>query len=106
MGSAGGLTSEQIREVDRFEESPHFTADERTVLRLGDALTSTPARVPDDLYADALALLGERGLVELTSAIAWENYRARFNRAFEVESEGFCLLPDRDQRAGLVGDGS
>jgi alkylhydroperoxidase family enzyme len=37
-------------------------------------------------------------MVELTSAIAWENYRARFNHAFGIESEGFsegafCPLP-------------
>ena len=42
----------------------------------------------------------ERQLVELTSAIAWENYRARFDHAFGIESEGFykgalCLLPAR-----------
>jgi hypothetical protein len=39
-------------------------------------------------------------LVELTSAIAWENFRARFNRAFAVEAEGFaecgvCAVPTR-----------
>ncbi len=37
-------------------------------------------------------------LVELTNAIAWENYRARFNRVFECESENYsdgavCLTP-------------
>lgn len=36
---------------------------------------------------------------ELTSAIAWENYRARNNHALGVESEGFskgafCPLPE------------
>jgi hypothetical protein len=28
-------------------------------------------------------------MVELTSAIAWENFRARFNRGFGIEAEGF-----------------
>ena len=37
-------------------------------------------------------------MVELTSAIAWENYRARFDHAFGVEAEGFsggavCAVP-------------
>ncbi len=31
--------------------------------------------------------LTERQLVELTTAIAWENYRARFNRGFDVASD-------------------
>ena len=39
-----------------------------------------------------------RQMVELTSAIAWENYRARFDHAFGIEAEGFsagafCPLP-------------
>ncbi len=39
-------------------------------------------------------------LVELTSAIAWENYRARFDHAFGIEAENFtegavCALPVR-----------
>jgi len=28
-------------------------------------------------------------MVELTAAIAWENFRARFNRGFGIEAEGF-----------------
>jgi hypothetical protein len=37
-------------------------------------------------------------MVELTSAIAWENYRARFDHAFGIESQefsagAFCPLP-------------
>jgi len=39
-------------------------------------------------------------LVELTTAIVWENFRARFNRAYDVKAQGFsegayCVLPDR-----------
>ncbi len=39
-------------------------------------------------------------LVELTAAIAWENYRARFDHAFGIEAQGFsagayCPLPER-----------
>jgi hypothetical protein len=30
--------------------------------------------------------------VELTATIAMENYRARFNRAFDVEAQGLCQL--------------
>ena len=62
------------------------------MLRFADRLTATPADVPDDIYAAVRNLFGEAGVVELASAIAWENYRARFNRAFEVEQEGFCAL--------------
>ena len=78
--------------MTRYESSPHFTDEERLVLRFADLLTATPANVPDDVYAAIVQLVGEEGAVELASAIAWENYRARFNRAFDVEAEGFCSL--------------
>jgi len=70
------------------------------VLRLTVALTKTPAAVSDELFQALRKQFSERQLVELNSAIAWENYRARFNRTFAIESEGFsteqyCPLPER-----------
>jgi len=59
------------------------------VLQLAMALTRTPSEVSDDLFAALRFEFSERELVELSSAIAWENYRARFNRTFAIESEGF-----------------
>lgn len=86
--------------MTQFESSPHFNKREKLVLRLVTSLTRTPADVPDELFAALRAEFSERELVELSSAIAWENYRARFNRAFAIEAEGFskghfCPLPER-----------
>ncbi len=63
-------------------------------------MTRTPADVPEALFRALLDRLGETQLVELTAAIAQENFRARFNRPFEVEAAGFsegayCALPER-----------
>jgi alkylhydroperoxidase family enzyme len=63
-------------------------------------LSRTAANVPDPLYEALPGRFSEPELVELTAAIAWENYRARFNRTFNVEAEGFsqgdfCALPER-----------
>ena len=43
--------------------------------------------------------LNEEQLVELTAMISWENFRARFNRGFDVADQGFsegayCVLPE------------
>ena len=59
------------------------------VLQLAMALTRTPSEVSDDLFAALRFEFSERELVELSSAIAWENYRARVNRTFAFESKGF-----------------
>jgi alkylhydroperoxidase family enzyme len=90
--SEAGATADQIRSISKYESSALFSAEEQTVLRFADRLTATPADVPDELYAAVVGMFGEAGAVELASAIAWENYRARFNRAFDVENERFCSL--------------
>ena len=63
-------------------------------------MTRTPVEVPDTLFAQLRKKFSPAQLVELTTTIAWENYRARFNHAFGLESEGFsagayCALPAR-----------
>jgi hypothetical protein len=63
-------------------------------------MTWTPVDVPDELFAGLQQHFNPRQMVELTSAIAWENYRARFDHAFGIEAEGFsagdvCALPAR-----------
>ncbi len=83
-----------------FETSPEFSDLEKVALRYAVAMTITPVELPDDLFATLHRHLNDRQLVELTSAIAWENYRARFDHAFGCESEGFsegafCPLSDR-----------
>ena len=61
-------------------------------------MTETPVDVADELFALLGSEFDHRQLVELTSCIAWENYRARFDHAFGIEAEGFsegtqCTLP-------------
>jgi alkylhydroperoxidase family enzyme len=88
-----------LRDLSRFEWSAEFNGNEKLVLRLTVALTRTPAAVDDRLFAALRAEFSEPQLVELTTAIAWENYRARFNRTFGILAEGFsegafCPLPE------------
>jgi len=56
--------------------------------------------VPDELFTALRRHFSDAQLVELTAAIAWENYRARFDHAFGIEAQGFsegayCPLPER-----------
>jgi 4-carboxymuconolactone decarboxylase len=100
VGRREGLTERQVMELADFEHSDAFNDLERAVLRFATHLTLTPADVPDDVFDDLRHHFTPQQLVELTSAIAWENYRARFNRAFAVEAEGFaegsvCAAPAR-----------
>ena len=71
-------------------------------------MTQTPVEVSDALFARLREKFTEAQLVELTSAIAWENYRARYDHAFGIEAENFtdgavCALPVRvgDTKASM-----
>ena len=99
MGRKAGITEDQLRDLTRFKESQAFSQTERLVLRLAVAMTRTPASIDDELFAALRAEFTEPQLVELATAIAWENHRARFNRAFGISAEGFskaafCPLPE------------
>lgn len=62
-------------------------------------MTRTPVDVPDELFAALKQHFTDSQMVELTAAIAWENYRARFNHAMGIEAQGFsegayCPMPE------------
>jgi alkylhydroperoxidase family enzyme len=95
-----GLTERQLMELADFDHSDAFNDLELAVLRFATDLTLTPAEVPDDVFGALRPHFAPEQLIELTSAIAWENYRARFNCAFAVEAEEFaegsvCTVPAR-----------
>jgi len=94
-----GITDREVAELTDYRTSDAFSPLDRSVIELAELLTATPADVPEALYAEIRKAIGD-ALVELAAEIAWENYRARFNRAFEVRSQGycqggFCVLPAR-----------
>ena len=99
MGRKAGITEAQLHDLACFESSAAFTLKEKLVLRVTVALTRTPANVDDELFGDLRGQFSEEQLVELATAIAWENYRARFNRTFGILADGFsegafCPLPE------------
>lgn len=100
MGRASGISAEQIANLSRYRTDFNFSDLERLVLQYADGVTQTPVDVPAALFARLREKFTEAQLVELTSAIAWENYRARFDHAFGIEAESFsegavCALPVR-----------
>ena len=67
-------------------------------------MTQTPVEVGDALFQQLGKSFSDEQLVEITSTIAWENYRARFDHVFGIESQGFsegtyCALPEQPRNA-------
>jgi alkylhydroperoxidase family enzyme len=98
VGRQHGITTEQITNLQDHRSSPRFDDLERLVLEYADAMARTPVEVSNALFLRLREKFTDAQLVELTSAIAWENYRARFDHAFGIEGENFsegavCALP-------------
>ena len=87
------MRDDQLEEIANFESSRAFDAREKAVLRLSEAMTATPATIPDPVFDGLKEFLDVPQIVELAGAVALENFRARFNRVFEVGSDDFCTLP-------------
>ena len=86
MGRKAGVSDDKLRAVPG-EDRTSFNDTERLVIELADAMTDTPANVSDDLYARLRKQFSEEQLMQLGAQIAFENYRARWNRIFDVESD-------------------
>ena len=83
----------RLAAVARWRDSTVFTAAERVALDYAECMTRTGERVGDALFARLLEHYSEAEIVELTAAIALENFRSKLNPALGVEAQGFCGIP-------------
>jgi alkylhydroperoxidase family enzyme len=88
-----GADEDKIREVPAWRESGRFSGMERAALEYAEAMTITGQRVGDELFGRLRSLFDEAQIVELTAAVALENFRSKFNVPLGIESQGFCVLP-------------
>ena len=94
-----GVTEDQLRNLHSYRENPAFSAEERLVLEYAEEMCRTPIAISDELFARLREHFDSRQIVELTTEIAIENFRARFNNALDIVPAGFssgeyCALPD------------
>jgi AhpD family alkylhydroperoxidase len=100
-----GLDEAKASEVPRWRESPVFTSLERDVMEYAEAMSDTPPRLTDDLFARLLDQLGAPAMVELTASVGYANMTTRGNTAMGIESQGFskaCELALAQPSAGYA----
>ncbi len=93
MEHEGG--EEKLAEVATWRDSTLFSASERVALEYAERVTYTDRRVDEALFAEVRKHFTEPQIVELTFAVALENFRSKFNPALGVEGQGFCVVPKR-----------
>jgi AhpD family alkylhydroperoxidase len=111
LSREAGVTEEQLRELHSYRESAVFSTLEKLVIEYAEEMSKTNVNVPDELFARLREHFDDEQLVELTAAIAIENFRARFNNALDIPPAGFstgayCPMPERSLEVVSNGDGS
>jgi alkylhydroperoxidase family enzyme len=82
----------KFKELAAWRESRLYGEAERAALDYAERMTITGEKVDDALFAQLKAHYTEAQIVELTAAIALENFRSKFNPALGIEAQGFCLI--------------
>lgn len=87
-----GATDDKIRQVPTWRDSELFSAMEKNALEYAEKMTITGEKVTDELWGRLRGHFTEAQLVELTAAVALENFRSKFNVPLGVEAQGFCVI--------------
>ena len=87
-----GAAEDKIGAVEQAATSPLFDEAERAALAFAEAMTVTGRRVDDALFARVRDHFTEAQVVELSAAVALENFRSKFNTALGIEAQGFCII--------------
>jgi AhpD family alkylhydroperoxidase len=99
LARRAGLTDEQLLALPHYRDSELFGEEEKLVLDYALGMSSTPVNVSDELFGALREHFDDAQLVELTSVIALENLRGRFNLALGIGAAGFsegmvCAIPE------------
>jgi alkylhydroperoxidase family enzyme len=95
VSSELGVSKSKITALNDYATSELYNEVERTTLEFADAMTITGRDVSDELFARLQSHYNQDELVELTSAIAWENASSKFNRAMRVPSQRLWKISEQ-----------
>jgi AhpD family alkylhydroperoxidase len=80
-----GISQAQLDQLDNWEGSALFSPRDRAALAYTDAMTRQ-IQVPQPVFDEVRAQMGERQVVELTATIAAYNMVSRFLEALQVHT--------------------
>jgi alkylhydroperoxidase family enzyme len=100
VGRKAGLSDEKLLAVTHPDlDLSKFTDTERLVVELADQMANTPANISDEFYVRLKAQFSDEQLLELSSQLAFENFRARMNRVFDVGSDELYKPGEADAKS-------
>jgi alkylhydroperoxidase family enzyme len=92
---------EKFFNVSSFRTSNLFTAAEKAALNFAEELTVNK-KISDETFAEAQKHFSERELVEIAWAVTREHIYNIMNLAFDIESDGYCQIPEPVTKKNVV----
>ena len=86
---------EKLAEVTSWRDSKLFSEAERLALEYAERITYTDQKVDEALVDKLKKHYSDGQIVEMTAAIAMENFRSKFNPPLGIEAQGFCVIPSK-----------
>jgi AhpD family alkylhydroperoxidase len=86
------LSLVKLQGVLNFEASSDYSPIERAALHYAYEATQVGARVSDETFAQLKKYFSDREIMELTIAVATENFYNRLNAPLNIEAQGFCSV--------------
>ena len=83
----------KVEQLANWRDSALFGESERVALDYAERMTITGQQVDEAMFARLKQHYSETQIVELTAAIALENFRSKLNPALGIEAQGFCMIP-------------
>lgn len=93
MEHEGG--EDKLAEILDWRSSTKFSEEERLALEYAERITDTHQSVDDAFFERLRSHFSDAQIVELTAAVAMENFRSKFNPPLKIEAQGFCMVPRR-----------
>jgi alkylhydroperoxidase family enzyme len=90
-----GASLEKIQAVNDYKNSALFSEREKMALTFAEKMVFTDDDVSDAFFAALRTIFSDRAMVELNATIVIEDLLSKFDHAFLVEAQGFCLLPEK-----------
>jgi len=86
-----GVSLEKAEAIPQWKTSDLFDEREKLVLEYTEAVTMSTTKISEEMKAKMKAQFSEEEIVELTAIIAFQTMSTKFNNAFGIEAQGFCL---------------
>jgi uncharacterized peroxidase-related enzyme len=90
-----GVSEEGADRLLDYADHPELDAVDKLVVEYSIAVNNNWSKTRDEVFTRLRGHFSEAQIVELTAAVALENFRSKFNVALGIEAQGFCLIKAR-----------